>query len=195
MEERARSNRFARLSGVEASGTSGPSESEMLQKLREFAQVNPWATKFMANPRHVAVRPQGHDGAEDTPPARPMNGDEHPVSPPAAPVANVDVSTPERSIPDPSPSHLPPSTTNEATTQPPPSVTPQARGSLTLSPERAQENPHPPPKDAVLEDVARVENNVRFPRFEFNSFFIITPNTQIPYCILDLVFILESCLF
>jgi len=141
MEKPARSNRFARVSGVEASGTSGPSESEMLQKLGEFAQVNPWATEFMANPRLLAVRPQGHDGVEDTPPAGPMNGDQHRVSPPATPVANLDVSTPERSIPDPSPSQLPPSTTNVATTLPPASVTPQARGSSTLSPERAQENP------------------------------------------------------
>ena len=146
MEGPARSNRFARVSGVEASCTSGPSESEMLQKLRQFAQVNPWATKFMANPRLVAVRPQGHDGAEDTPPARPINGDEHPVSPPAAPVPNLHVSTPERSIPDPSPSQLPPSTTNVATTQPPASVTPQARRSSTRSPERAQENPPSTPR-------------------------------------------------
>ena len=146
MEEPARSNRFARVSGVEASGTSGPSQCEMLQKLREIAQVNPWATKFMANPRLVAVRPQGHDGAVDTPPAGPMNDDEHPVSPRAAPVANLDVPTPERSIAEPSPSQLPPSTTNVATTQPPASVTPQARGSSTLSPDRAQENPPSTPE-------------------------------------------------
>jgi len=146
MEEPARSNRFARVSGVEASRISGPSESEMHQKLREFAQVNPWATKFMANPRLVAVRPQGHDGAEDTPPAGPMNGEEHPVSPPAAPVANLDVSTPERSIPDPSSSPLPPSTTHGATTQPPASVTAQARGSSTLSSERPQDNPPSTPE-------------------------------------------------
>ena len=118
----------------------------MLQRLQEPSQVNLWATKFMGNFRLVAVRPPGHDGAEDTPPAGPMNGDEHPVSPPAAPVANLDVSTPERSIPDPSPSQLPPSTTNVATTQPPASVTPQARGSSTLSPERAQENPPSTPE-------------------------------------------------
>ena len=146
MEEPARSNQFARVSGVEASGTSGPSESEMLQKLPEFPQVNPWATKFMANPRLVAVRPQGHDGAQDTPPAGPMNCDEHPGSPPAPPVANLDVSTPERSIPDPTPSQLPSSTTNVATTQAPASVTPQARGSSTLSPERAQDNPSSTPE-------------------------------------------------
>ena len=95
MEESARSTRFARVSGVEASGTSGPPESDLLQKLRESAQVNPWATKFMANPRLVAVRPQGYAGAEDTPPARPMNGDQYPVSPLAAPVANLDISTAE----------------------------------------------------------------------------------------------------
>ena len=74
-----RSNRFAQVSGVEVSVTSEPSESEMLQNHHQFAQVNPWATKFMANLRLVAVRPQGHDGAGDTPPARPMNGDKHSV--------------------------------------------------------------------------------------------------------------------
>jgi len=146
MEEQARSNRFRRVSGVEASGTSGSSESEMLQKLQEFAQVNPWATKFMANLRLVAVRAEGDDGAEDTPPARPMNGDEDPVSPSAAPVANLHVSNPERSIPDPSPSHLPPSTTNVAMTQPPASVILQAHGSSTLRPEHAQEKPSSTPE-------------------------------------------------
>jgi len=100
----------------------------------------------MANLMLVAVKPQAHDGAEDTAPTGPMNGDEHPVSPPAAPVANLDVSTPERLIPDPTPSQLPPSTTNVATTQPPGSVTPQAPGSSTLSPEQAKENPPSPPK-------------------------------------------------
>jgi len=145
MEKPARSDRFAQVSGVEASGTSGSSESEMLQKLREFAQVNPWATKFITNPRLVAVRSQGYDGAKDTPPAGPMNGDEHQVSPPAAPVTNLDVSTPERFIPDPSPSQLPPSTTNVATTQPPASVTPQACGSSTLSLSPPKKTPHPPP--------------------------------------------------
>ena len=146
MEEPARSNLVARVSVVEASGTSGPSESEMLQKLLEFAQVNPWATTFMANPRLLAVRPQGYDGAEDTAIARPMNGDEHPVSPPAAQVAKLDVPTPQRSIPDPSPSQLPPSTTNVATTQPLASMTPQARGSSTLSPEGVQEHPPSTPE-------------------------------------------------
>ena len=146
MEQPARSNRFRRVSGVEASGTSGSSESEMLQKVRKFAQVNPWVTKFMANPRLVAVRAEGDDGAEDTPPARPMNGDEHLVSPSAALVANLHISNPERSIPDPSPSQLPPSTTNVAMTQPPASVTPQAHRSSTLSPEHAQEKPPSTPE-------------------------------------------------
>jgi len=141
MEKPARSNQFARVSGVQASGTSGPSESEMLQTLWEFAQVNSWATKFMANPRLVALRAQGQNGTENIPPARPINGDEHPVSPPAAPVANLNVSPPERSIPDPSPSQLRPFTTNVTTTQPPASVTSQAPGSSTLNPEHAQENP------------------------------------------------------
>ena len=112
MEEPARSNRFAPGLGVPASGTSGPSESEMLQKLRKFAQENPWATDFLANPGLVTVRPQGNDGAEDTPPAGPMTRDERPVSPPipAAPVANLEVSTSERTIEHPSTTLLPPST-------------------------------------------------------------------------------------
>ena len=57
------------MSGVEASGTSGPSECELLEILLAFAHENPWATKFMANLRLLAVRPHGKDGAEDTPPA------------------------------------------------------------------------------------------------------------------------------
>jgi len=146
MEEPARSNRFVRVLGGDSSGTSWPSESVMLPTLLEFAQVNPWATKFMANLRLVAVRPQGHDGTEDTPPPGPMNPNEHPVSPPAAPVANHDVSTPERSMPDPSPSQRPPSTTNGATTHPPASVTLQARGPSTRSGELEQENPPSSPE-------------------------------------------------
>jgi len=142
MEELARSNGFAWASGVLAAGTSGPSESEMLQKLQEFVQVNPWATKFAANHRLVAVRAHGADGAEDKPLAGQMNHDEQPVSPRAAPVTNLDVSTPETTLPEPSPTPMPPSTCNVATTQPPASVTLQACGSSTLSLEHAQEN-HP----------------------------------------------------
>ena len=121
MEEPARSNPFAPASGVPVSGTSGPSESEMLQKLRKFAQENPWATNLLANPGLVAARPQGNDGAEDTPPAGPMIRDEHALSPPspAAPVANLDLSTPKRRIEHSSPlRQLPTSTTKVAPTQP-----------------------------------------------------------------------------
>jgi len=75
MEEPARSNQFAPVSGLQASGISGPTESAMLQKLWQFRQVNPWATKFMANPRLWAVRPPGHYGTEDTPPNEPMIGE------------------------------------------------------------------------------------------------------------------------
>jgi len=140
MEEPASSNRFAPRSGV-PSGTSGPSESEMLQKLRKFAQENPWATNFLANPGLVALRPQGNDGAKDTPPAGLMIRDECPVSHPAAPAANLDLSTPERTIEHPSPmTQLPPSTTNVALTQPLASVTPPERGSSIQSSERAPEN-------------------------------------------------------
>jgi len=139
MEEPASSNRFAPGSGV-PSGPSGPSKSEVLQKLRKFAQENPWAMNFLSNPGLVTLRPQGNDSAEDTPPAGPMIRDEHPVSPPAAPAANLDLSTPERTIEHPSPmTQLPPSTTNVAPTQPPASVTPPARGSSIQSSDRAPE--------------------------------------------------------
>ena len=140
MEEPASSNRFAPGSRV-ASGTYRPSESEMLQKLWKFVQENPWATNFLSNPGLVTLRPQGNDGAKDTPPAGPMIGDERPVSPPAAPAANLDLSTPERIIEHPSPTtQLAPSTTNLAPTQPPASVPPPARGSSIQSSERATEN-------------------------------------------------------
>jgi len=52
----------------------------MLRKLREFAQENPWANRLFANPKLVAERLQGYDGAEDTPPATHINRDEHSVS-------------------------------------------------------------------------------------------------------------------
>jgi len=140
MEEPARSNRFAPGSGV-PSGMSGPSESEMPQTLRKWAQENPCATNFLANPGLVALRPQGNDRAEDTPSAGPMIRDERPVSPPGTPAANLDLSTPERTIEHPSPTtQLPPSTTNVAPTQPPASVPPPACGSSIQSSERALEN-------------------------------------------------------
>jgi len=107
----------------------------MLQKLRKLAQENPGATNLPANCGLVAARPQGNDGAEDTPAAGPMIGDEHTFSPPspAAPVANLDLSTPDRTIEHHSDrTQLPPST-NVALTQPPASVTPSARGSSIQS--------------------------------------------------------------
>jgi len=120
---------------------SGPSESEMLHKLREFAQGNPWANRLLPNCELVAERLQGYDSAEDTPPARHMNHDKHSVSAPPASAAGRHLSTPERTIEDPSPTtNLPPSTANVAPTQPPASVTPPARRSSVPSPEHASEN-------------------------------------------------------
>jgi len=140
MEEPASSNRFAPGLGM-PSATSGPSESEMLQKLRKFALENHWATSFLANPGLVTLRPQEKDGAEDTPPAGPMIRDESPVAPPAAPAINLDLSNPERIIEHPSPTtQLPPPTTNVAPTQPPASMSPPARPSSIQSSERAPEN-------------------------------------------------------
>ena len=140
MEEPASCNRFAPGSGV-PSGTSGPSESEMVQKLRKFGQEKPWATNFLSNPALVTLRPQGNDGTEDTAPAGPVIRDEGPVSPPAAPAANLDLSTPKTTIEHPSPTtQRPPSSTNVAPTQPPASVTHPVRGSLIQSSERAPEN-------------------------------------------------------
>jgi len=83
----------------------------------------------MANPKLVAVKPQGHDGTKDTSAAGLINGDQHPVSHLAAPVANLNVTAPERTIPDPSLSQLAPIPTNVAITQPRASVTPQTRRS------------------------------------------------------------------
>ena len=116
------------MSGVPSSGPSGPSESEMLRKLHEFAQENPWANRLLANPELVAERLQRYDGAEDTPPATHINRDEHSVSAPSASATGRHLSTPERTIEHPSPTtDLPPSTANVAPTQPPASVTPPAR--------------------------------------------------------------------
>jgi hypothetical protein len=203
MDEPASSNRFPPASGVPASGTSGPSESEMLQKLRKFAQENPWATNFLANPGLVAVRPQGHDGAEDTPPAGPIIRDERPVSPPspAAPVANLELSTPDPTAEYPSPTtQLPPSSTIVASTVPPASVTHTAHTSQTPSSEHAPGNTHSPPKYAVLEDVAQVENNEisKSPLEFFFHFYPQYPNTLLytrscfPLGVLYLLFLICS---
>ena len=75
MEDPARSQPLAPVSGVPSSRPSGPSQSVMLRKLREFAQENPRANRLLANPELVAERLQGYDGAEDTPPATHINRD------------------------------------------------------------------------------------------------------------------------
>jgi len=69
---------------------------------------------WLANPGAVSVRHEGHDGAEDTPPAsQSMICDALPLSSPAAPHAGLDLTTPERPIehPSPPPEH-PPATIN-----------------------------------------------------------------------------------
>jgi len=128
------------VSGVPSSRPSGPSESEMLCKLGEFTQENPWANRLLANPELVAERLQRYDGAEDTQPATYINRDEHSVSAPPAAAAGRHLSTPERTIEHPSPTtDLPPSTANVAPTQPPASVTPPAHRSSVQSSEQASE--------------------------------------------------------
>ena len=85
----------------------------------------------LANAGAVAVRHQGHDGAEDTPPAsQSMICDALPISPATAEHAGLNRTTPERPIEHPSsqPGH-PPATMNESPTQPPTPVTHPARGS------------------------------------------------------------------
>jgi len=67
----------------------------MIRKLRELAQENPWANRLLANPELVAVRLQGYDGVEDTPPATDINRDEHSVSAAPASAAGRHLSTPE----------------------------------------------------------------------------------------------------
>ena len=82
MEEPARCQLLAPMSGVASSRPSGPSESDMLSKPHEFARANPWANRLLANLELVAERLQGYDGAEDTPHATDINRDEHSVSAP-----------------------------------------------------------------------------------------------------------------
>jgi len=140
-EEPARSQPLAPVLGVPSPHPSGPSESEMLRKLSEFAQQNTWATRLLANPALVADRLQGYDGAEDTPPATHINGDEHSVSAPPASPAGRHLSTLERKIEHPSPTtDLPPCTAKVAPTQPPASVTPPARRSSVQSSQHTCEN-------------------------------------------------------
>jgi len=136
-----RSQPLAPVSGVPSSHPSGPSESEILRKLREFAQENPWANRLLANPELVAERLHGYYGAEDTRPATHINRDEHCVSAPPASAAGRHLSTPERTIEHTSPTtDLPPPTANVAPTQPPAYGTPPARRSSAQSCEHASEN-------------------------------------------------------
>jgi len=73
---------------------------------------------WLANPGVVSVGHQGHDGAKDIPPASlSMICDELQLSPPAAPHAGLDLTTPERPIELPSPPPEPPlATINESPT-------------------------------------------------------------------------------
>jgi len=136
-----RSQPLAPVSGVPYSRPSGPSESEMLRKLREFAQENPYAIRLLANRELVAERLEGYVGAEHTPPATHINRDEHSVSAPPASAAGRHLSTPERTIEHPSPTtDLPPFTANIAPIQPPASLTPPARRSSVQSSEHTSEN-------------------------------------------------------
>jgi len=141
MEEPARSQRLWPVSGVPSSRPSWPSASEMLGKLREFAQENPGANRLLANPELVAERLQVYVGAEDTPPATHINRDKHSVSASSASAAGRHLLTPESTIEHPSPTtDLLPFTVNVAPTQPPASVTPPARRSSLQSSEHASEN-------------------------------------------------------
>ena len=97
---------------------------------------------WLANPGPVSVRHEGHNGAEDTPPATlSMNCDALPLSPPTAPHAGLDLTTPQRPIehPSPPPEH-PPAIINESPTQPPAPVTHPARGSQNRSSPLASNN-------------------------------------------------------
>jgi len=141
MEELAHSHPLAPLLGVTSSRPAGPSESEMLRKLPEFAQEYPWANRLLANPEPVVERLQGYDGSEDTPPTTHINRDKHSVSAPPTSAAGQHLLTPESTIEHPSPTtDLPPSTANMAPTQPPASVTPPAQQSSVQSSEHASEN-------------------------------------------------------
>ena len=179
MEEPARSQPLAPVSGVPSSCPSGPSESEMLRKLREFAPENPWANRGLANPELVPQRLQGYDGAEDTPPATHINRDEHSVSAPSASAAGRHLSTLERTIEHPSPTtDLPPSTANVAPTQPAASVTPPAHRSSVERTEHTSENsPSVPEIRHFLK--TSLGSKMRFLGFGMNSFFIFTPTTAL----------------
>ena len=141
MEEPARTQPLAPVSGVPFSQLSGPSESEMLYKLREFAQENPWANRLFVNPELVPERLHPYDGTQDTLPAPNINRVEHTLSAPAATAASCYLSTQERTIEHPSPTtDLTASTANVARIQLPASMTPPARRSSVLSSEHGSQN-------------------------------------------------------
>jgi len=138
----AGSNPIATASGLRSSGPSGPSELEKLRAVREMAKEHPWMLDWLANSGGVSVRHQGHNGAENTPPASvSMICDALPLSPPTAPHAGLDLTTLESIIehPSPPPEH-PPATINESPTQPPAPGTHPARGSQNRSSPLAPDN-------------------------------------------------------
>jgi len=98
---------------------------------REMAKEYLWMLDWLANPGAVSVRHQGHNRAEDTPPASlSMVCDELPLWPPVAPHAGLNLKTLDRPIEhsSPKPEHLP-ATINESQTQPGAPVTHAAHGS------------------------------------------------------------------
>jgi len=168
MQEAARSQLLAPVSGVPSSRRSGPSESENLRKLSEFAQENPLANRLLANPEIVAERLPGYDGAEDTAPTTHINRNEHSVSAPPVSAAGRHLSTPVRTIEHPPPTTgLPPSTANVAPTQPRASGTPRHPDLRFRVCSTPQKTPHPYSKYAFLEDIAWVENEISRFRDEF----------------------------
>jgi len=110
--------------------------------LAEMAKKHPWMLDWQANPGAVSVRHNGHDSTENTPAASlSMICDELPLSPPAAPHAGLDLTTPERLIEHlfPPPEY-PPATINEFPTQPPALVTYPTPGSQNRSSQLALNN-------------------------------------------------------
>jgi len=114
----------------------------MLGNIWNIAKDNCWATNLLTNAGLVAVTHYGHSGDKDTPPPRPMIGNEYGFSPlsPAALVSNLDFSTPERTIEHPAHTNRLLSHINVVRTQPPASVIPLTCGFWSLSSEHAPEN-------------------------------------------------------
>jgi len=151
---------------------------------------------WLANPGAVSVRYQGHDGAEDTPPASlSMICDALPLSPPTAPHAWLDLTTLERPInhPSPPPEH-PPATINESPTQPQAPVTYPARGSQNRSSPLAPNNPLSTPQVCRSARRSTGTNKTRFTTFLRNYFFIFTQTTLpftrccFPFSVIEFLF-------